>query len=127
MTLQVNVRDERNFAKRLVLDGRLDGSTAGRLDQAVNQVLGQPTNLLLFDFSDLEYISSAGLRIIFKTQKALAKRQGNCAFINMQPQIRRVFEIVNALPDFSVFASYEEMDDYLDAMQRQAREEQGGC
>lgn len=126
MALQVDVRDERDFAKRLVVEGRLDGTTAPRLEEEVSRLLQQPSvNLLLFDFSKLEYISSAGLRVIFKAQKGLAKRQGSCAFVNMQPQIQRVFEIVNAVPDFSIFASYDEMDDYLDAMQRQALEEQG--
>ena len=66
--------------------------------------------------------SSAGLRAIFKARKAVEKGQGSCAFVNMRPPVQRVFEIVNALSDFSVFRSYEEMDNYLDAMQRQVLE-----
>ena len=126
MPLKVEQRDERNLAKRLLLEGRLDGSTAPELERTLTSVLQQPTRLLLFDFAQLEYISSAGLRVIFKAQKAMTKRQGHCAFINMPPQIQRVFEIVNALPDFSVFASYDEMDDYLDAMQRQVLDDNAG-
>jgi len=121
MSLQVDVREENNHA-RLVVAGRLDGSTAPRLDGVVATLLKKPISMLMFDFSDLEYISSAGLRVIFKAQKVLKTRHGSCALVNMQPQIRRVFEIVNALPDLTVFASYEEMDEYLSAMQRQVLE-----
>jgi hypothetical protein len=38
-------------------------------------------------------------------------------FINLQPQIKKVFEILNALPSLKVFASIQELDNYLDAMQ----------
>jgi anti-sigma B factor antagonist len=43
--------------------------------------------------------------------------------VNMQPAVQKVFDIVRALPLKSVFRSIEELDEYLDAMQRKAREE----
>jgi hypothetical protein len=41
--------------------------------------------------------------------------------MNLQPQIKKVFDILNALPTMQVFASIEEMDRYLDAMQKSTR------
>jgi anti-anti-sigma factor len=65
----------------------------------------------------LIYISSAGLRVVFKAAKALKLAGGKLAVANRQPQIVKVFDIVKALPDLTVFSSDAEMDDYLRAMQ----------
>ena len=43
-------------------------------------------------------------------------------FMHLQPQIKKVFDILNALPSLQVFASVAELDSYLDAMQKTARE-----
>jgi anti-anti-sigma regulatory factor len=53
----------------------------------------------------------------------MADRGGRVAIINPQPAVKRVFEIVKALPSEQVFASEAEFDAYLDAMQRAARKE----
>ena len=39
-------------------------------------------------------------------------------YVNLQPQVKKIFEIINALPSMDVFASVAELDAYLDAMQR---------
>jgi hypothetical protein len=44
------------------------------------------------------------------------------ALTNLQPQIRKVFEIIQALPSLNIFESVEELDRYLAAMQRKVRE-----
>ncbi|NLI33918.1 MAG: hypothetical protein GX422_14245 [Deltaproteobacteria bacterium] len=43
--------------------------------------------------------------------------------MNLQPQIKRVFEIINALPSLQIFSSIQELDDYLTEMQRQTIQE----
>jgi hypothetical protein len=40
--------------------------------------------------------------------------------MNLQPQIKKVFDIINAFPSMQIFASIEELDEYLDAMQKKA-------
>ena len=77
---------------------------------------------LVFDFARLDYISSAGIRSVFKARKALAARAGKVLVVNLQPQIRKVFDIVKAVPVSDVFASVAELDAYLDAMQRKVLE-----
>jgi anti-anti-sigma regulatory factor len=62
-------------------------------------------------------VSSAGLRVIFKAAKELKQRGRSLAVANRQPQIEKVFEILQALPDMAVFSSDAELDAYLDAMQ----------
>ena len=48
-----------------------------------------------------------------KQRKRRRERGGKIAFINLQPQIKKVFEILNAMPAFKVFANLQEFDDYL--------------
>ena len=81
--------------------------------------MAQPIKLIVFDLADLEYISSAGLRVIFKATKGMTAKKGKCAILKMQPQIKKVFDIVKALPDVPIFKNDDEMDEYLDAMQQQ--------
>ena len=73
---------------------------------------------LVLDLAELSYISSAGVRSVFKARKVLASRGGRVLVVNLQPQIRKVFDIVKAVPVADVFASQRELDDYLDTMQK---------
>ena len=67
--------------------------------------------------SKLEYISSAGLRVLFKASKTLKGQDGQLAMMHLQPQIQKVLDIVKALPAVPIFKDDEEMDGYFDAMQ----------
>jgi len=72
------------------LTGRLDTSTAPSLEAALGDYAG--VNEILFDFSGLEYISSAGLRVILAAHKAMAKLKG-LKLTGVCDDIMEVFEI----------------------------------
>ena len=74
------------------LTGRLDTMTSSKLEERLDDILGNTVNLT-FDFADLEYISSAGLRIILTAQKMLTKKGGSVEVINCQPDVKEVFSI----------------------------------
>src|SRR3546814_18780163 len=73
--------------------------------------------VLVLELSALDYISSAGIRSIFKARKALSPRGGKVLVVNPQPQIQKVFDLVKAVPMNEIFASTAEADAYLDTMQ----------
>ncbi len=75
----------------MALEGRLDTSTAPEFDEELNSSLGGVTELVL-DFSGLEYISSAGLRILLSAQKKMNK-QGKMVITKANDTIKEVFEI----------------------------------
>lgn len=104
--------------------GRLDTNTYQELESRVDDLLLGSPMMVIFDMADLDYISSMGLRVILKTQKNMKKRGGSVMLTNMKPQIEKVFEIVKALPSFTVFKDTEEMDAYLDKMQKNVIEDQ---
>ncbi len=100
--------------------GSLDTNTFEVLEKKLDYLIGEgKAKLITLDLAGLEYISSAGIRVVFKAKKQLQQRGGSFTIMNLQPQIRKVFEIINALPSLQVFASIEEMDNYLAEMQRQ--------
>ena len=74
----------------LTIVGRLDTTTAPILEQEVKE-LGGVTKLVL-DFANLEYISSAGLRILLGAQKTMNK-QGEMIIKNVNDTISEVFEV----------------------------------
>jgi len=104
----------------LFLHGWLDGETHKKLDEKVVEILRESPKILIFNMEQLDYISSAGLRVIYKTRKALKSSGGSLLFVKLKPQIKKVFEIIDALPSLNVFSGVQELDDYLDAMQQKA-------
>lgn len=75
----------------LSLEGRLDTTTAPQLENELKQSVSDVTELVL-DFEKLEYISSAGLRVLLSAQKVMNK-QGTMVIKNVCSDIREVFEI----------------------------------
>ena len=75
----------------LALEGRLDTTTAPQLETEVKQSIEGIKELTL-DFSELEYISSAGLRVLLATQKVMS-RQGTMVLKNVCDDIKEVFDI----------------------------------
>lgn len=126
MSFSADVSLHKGGASRVALSGRLDSNTSPDLEQQLQDVLASPPGMVIFDMTDLEYISSAGLRVIFKTRKAVEGNGGETIMVNLQPQVKKVFDIIDALPDVAVFSSYEEMDEYLDVMQQREIDKQKG-
>jgi anti-sigma B factor antagonist len=100
------------------LEGSLDTNTHMVLQEKVDNILKESPNTIAFDMEKLEYISSAGVRVVLKTRKALKENNGKLVFLKIQPQVKKVFDIINALPSMQVFTSIKELDDYLDAIQK---------
>ena len=75
----------------LALEGRLDTTTAPELEKEVQESLGDVKDLT-FDLNALEYISSAGLRVLLSAQKIMNK-QGEMKIVGANEAIMEVFEV----------------------------------
>ena len=124
MSLDIQILPPANGSQRVVLAGRLDTHTYEDLDQKLTPLLTRNLQSLVLDLAALEYISSAGIRSIFKARKALGGHGGKVLVVNPQAQIQKVFDVVKAVPMNEIFSSTAEADAYLDAMQRKVL--QGG-
>ena len=73
------------------LEGRLDTVTSPELESELSAVIDGAKSLT-FDFEGLEYISSAGLRVLLSTQKIM-NRQGEMKIVNVNETIMDIFEV----------------------------------
>ena len=78
-------------ALTLALEGRLDTTTAPQLEAELQDSIEGVTDLVM-DFEKLEYISSAGLRVLLAAQKIMNK-QGEMKLIHVCDDIKEVFDI----------------------------------
>ena len=111
-------------APTIRLAGRLDTHTAPQLDAELARLFadGRAPQRLVFELGQLEYLSSAGIRCFVRARKAVEPRGGKVALVNPQPSVRKVLDIVKAMPPGGIFASIAELDAYLDDIQRRIRE-----
>ena len=100
------------------LTGSLDTATAPDLYRQLSSLLAEPINHLVFDLAQLKFISSAGLRVFAMARKQLQERGGQALFVNMQPQIQDVFEVIKSLPGIATFKDMAELDRFLAARQQ---------
>lgn len=75
------------------LNGRLDSNTAMSFEQKLFESIENGAQRLILDFQDLDYISSAGLRVILKATKSLKSSNGRLVLCSMQDYVKEVFEI----------------------------------
>lgn len=118
MSLTINVRETTVVS----LAGRLDTATSPRAEQALAPILAAAPKNVVFDLAGLEFVSSAGLRVLLGARKTLTDAGSECVLVNMKPQIERVLEVIKSLPGIKIFASAREMDEYLTTIQTKVLE-----
>lgn len=88
MTLKKTLNDT---TLTIEIEGRVDASTSPQLEEEIKTSAAGVKKLVL-DFQNVEYISSAGLRVLLKSQKMMMK-QGQMIVTNASETIREVFEL----------------------------------
>ena len=121
MSLKVTSTQKRQGVVVITPIGSIDANTYTVLEDKVDEILKTQPDVIIFDMEFAEYISSMGIRVLLKTKKALRETDGRIFFMKLQPQIKKVFDILKAIPSLKVFGSIEELDDYLDVMQKTAQ------
>jgi len=84
-------------ALKVILSGRLDSNTSNLLEKNLLSLFEASGRSVLIDFSALDYISSAGLRVIIMAAKKAKDEKGKLMLFNMRPNVRSVFEISGLL------------------------------
>ncbi len=90
--MEINQKEE-NGIVFLSFKGRLDGSSAYEAEQTVKNILENEKNRLLFDLEFLEYLSSAGLRVILGAAKEMKRRDGKFVLCALNAYVKEVFEV----------------------------------
>ena len=121
-SLTVQLHERRPGFFEMALAGRLDTLTCPFLEDRLAILRARMVHGLHLEMGQLEYISSMGLRAVVMAMKQVREGGGSFSMSGLQPQVKKVFDIVSLLPKESVFASVAEADRYFDAMQRKELE-----
>jgi len=92
----------------LALKGRLDAATSGKLEEALLGLIERGERKLALSFHQVDYISSAGLRVLLVAAKRLKPLNGKVVLYSLNPQVREVFEIAGFTTIFPISATEEE-------------------
>lgn len=87
---------------------RVDAANAKELEEQLVGLVNAGTNKLICDFSQNEYISSAGLRVFLLMLKAVQKNGGRMVLCQLNPFVKEVFDMAGFTQLFSIFGSQEE-------------------
>jgi anti-anti-sigma factor len=88
-------QEEKDGVVCLKISGRLDAESAPDAEQAVKGLLGEGKRRLLFDLSEMSYISSAGLRVVLIAVKQLQRTGGKIVLSALTPTVKEVFDVSN--------------------------------
>jgi anti-sigma B factor antagonist len=86
------IEDVQDGIKIFRLKGRLDSNTSQELESELFHAISDGSKKIIVDFENLDYISSAGLRLVIKVNRALLREDGRLILCAMQNYIRELFK-----------------------------------
>jgi anti-sigma B factor antagonist len=84
---------EENGIVSISIKGRLDADSAPEAEKVVKEALERQTNRFLFNLKALEYLSSAGLRVLLSAAKEMRRRDGKIVLCSLNEFVREIFEV----------------------------------
>ncbi|MBE8221159.1 MAG: STAS domain-containing protein [Bdellovibrionales bacterium] len=97
----IKIEDNKN-AKVVSIEGLLDASMANAVSERLHDILEGECKKLVFDLSSLEYISSAGLRVLLYSAKKMQSKNGQTSLCDIPKSVQRVLEISGLNTIFSI-------------------------
>ncbi len=89
------------------IKGRVDATTAPELETYLSDQIDSGGNIIILNMTELDYISSAGLRVALLTAKKLKGQQGDLMLAGLQGPVQEVFEISGFTAIFNMFETEE--------------------
>ncbi len=105
--MEIQTRDT-NGIKAVDLIGKLDTNTAPDAEKHLNKLITEGVEKILVNLEKLDYISSAGLRVLLSTNKQLQKTDGMMRICNLNEVVQEIFDISGFSSIFNVFATESE-------------------
>ena len=86
-------KEEKNSALILRLEGRLDATTSIQLENVLNDAIGNKQTQLVIDFSGIEYLSSAGMRVLLSMTKRLKGMDGSFKLFAIHDDVMEIIRL----------------------------------
>ena len=97
------VEEKKGNVTVFLLEGRLDSNTSAEVEKKIIDSISSGVKDIVLDFSALEYISSAGIRVLVHCHKELEKKQGHIYLAAVPKPVENILYITGFLPYFKVF------------------------
>jgi anti-sigma B factor antagonist len=121
MALAVEISSRDDAAGRTVavvrLVGELESRTASDAQRSLAILAESAPPTVVFDLERLRFLDSSGITVLLASRIAFRRKGGTVFLANPSRQVRRVLDVVQALPDVRVFGSMQEFDAYLASVQ----------
>lgn len=105
--MEIKTKNEQS-AVVVSIKGRVDTVTASELERCLSELIDRGENLLILNMTDLDYISSAGLRVVLSAAKKLKVKQGDILLTGLLGVVKEVFEISGCSTIFKIFDTEED-------------------
>ena len=123
MSLGISINQKENAVYVISVEGSINSATCPELEEQINVLLKDQVSTLVLDLAELKFMSSVGVGLINHTKNKLKEKGAELAMVNLQPQIKKVFEIMSLLPIMNVFNDTAELDEYLEKIQHRITED----
>jgi anti-sigma B factor antagonist len=112
MTIEIQEEKKGNVIA-LTLAGRLDSSSSPMVENKILDAIKNGSQDVILDFGGLDYISSAGIRVLVHCHKELEKKNGKILLVAVPKPIENVLYITGFLPYFKVFEGQSQALSFL--------------
>jgi len=90
--MEISQKEEKGIVS-IAIKGRMDADSSPDAEKVVKEALGAEANRLLFDLGELEYLSSAGLRVLLSAAKEMRRRDGKIVLCALNEFVNEIFEV----------------------------------
>jgi len=90
--MEISQKEEKGIVS-IAIKGRMDADSSPDAEKVVKEALGAEANRLLFDLGELEYLSSAGLRVLLSAAKEMRRRDGKIVLCALNEFVKEIFEV----------------------------------
>jgi len=108
-------QNEKDGILELSISGRLDAVSAVEADKTFSSIIDDGNNNLLIDLAELDYISSAGLRVLLVVAKRIQQNRGKVVLCALNANVKEIFEISGFSSIFNIFDGKEEAEKSFEA------------
>ncbi|HUU75635.1 MAG TPA: STAS domain-containing protein [Methanoregulaceae archaeon] len=105
--LRIDERESGNVTV-VSLMGRMDASSSPEAEAGMSRLISSGSRRVVVDMSGLDYISSAGLRVMLASLKKLRNDGGQLVLVGLKPEIRKIFEIAGFHRIFTIYPTADQ-------------------
>ena len=124
MALDITIIKKENYSYLVELKGSLDTDTHDKLEKEMKEIIDDNIKAVVFDMTGVDYVSSMGLGVVVWVKKTLERRDAIFTMINLQPQIKKLFDLMKLAPNIKIH-DIPAGDKYIDQIIKEETEKQG--